>query len=241
MVTTTFFLFIFRCQQAVLTGKENDNLALCDQCRFAFCKKCKKNYHSQTLCGHELELAELREKHRKLRLKMKTLNLEPEDEQKLLREFLAITRIENSTRLCPNPNCQVPIEKNMGCDHMYCIRCRRPFNWSEAQDRSTETKILIEKYESDIEKVQKALTDEKVTDGNLDAPIDIAEPMIGRLLLKRTKMCPNVNCGKPNLKTGTSNYLICGDCKRSFCFSCGKAIINAKLHFGVICKKHSAS
>jgi hypothetical protein len=30
------------------------------------------------------------------------------------------------------PHCFVPIEKNMGCDHMYCVKCKHPFLWSQA-------------------------------------------------------------------------------------------------------------
>lgn len=37
----------------------------------------------------------------------------------------------SDSRLCPN--CQAQIEKNGGCDHMYCIYCNRPFLWSNAQ------------------------------------------------------------------------------------------------------------
>ncbi|CAF3736331.1 unnamed protein product [Rotaria socialis] len=228
-----------RCQHPVLTGNEKDNLALCDQCRFAFCKKCKKTYHSQTLCGHEAELAELKRKRRKLRDQLQDLNMVPDDEEKLIREFLAIARIENSTRLCPNPLCQVPIEKNLGCDHMYCIRCRKPFNWSEAADQTTDTKVLFEKYESDINKMQKALQDEKSNREDSDENMLLQEPTIGKLMMKRIKKCPNTKCGKICIKYGNNNYLICQHCKRSFCFSCGNSIINPKQHFGVKCKRQS--
>jgi hypothetical protein len=30
------------------------------------------------------------------------------------------------------PKCFVPIEKNQGCDHMYCIECKSPFSWAAA-------------------------------------------------------------------------------------------------------------
>eukprot|EP01116_Phalansterium_solitarium_P011961 TRINITY_DN27860_c0_g1_i1.p1 TRINITY_DN27860_c0_g1~~TRINITY_DN27860_c0_g1_i1.p1 ORF type:complete len:302 (+),score=38.75 TRINITY_DN27860_c0_g1_i1:53-958(+) len=30
------------------------------------------------------------------------------------------------------PNCWVPIEKNLGCDHMICSRCNHDFAWSKA-------------------------------------------------------------------------------------------------------------
>jgi E3 ubiquitin-protein ligase RNF14 len=229
--------YLFRCQHAVLTGNEEDNLALCDQCRFAFCKKCKKTYHSQTLCGHELELLELKEKRRKLRLRMQVLNLQPEDENKLLKDFLAIARIENSTRLCPNPRCQVPIEKNMGCDHMFCTHCKIRFNWSEARDQSTETNVLFTSYENDLEKVEQALARERA-DEDTDNAANL--PIIGTLIIKRSKKCPNIKCGKMNIKSGTGNYLICQYCKRGFCFSCGQSINNPNRHFGNACKRHSA-
>ncbi|CAF2452621.1 unnamed protein product [Rotaria sp. Silwood2] len=228
-----------RCQQAVLIDSEKDNLALCSQCRFTFCKKCKKTYHSQTLCGRELELAELKEKHRKLRQKMQVLNFKPDDAEKFFSEFLAVARIENSTRLCPNSKCQVPIEKNQGCDHMYCTRCRTPFNWSNAQDQTTETKILIENYENDLDKIQEALARERNIQENPDESTPLQVPIISKLLVERTKKCPNIKCEKFNIKSGTGNYLICQYCKRGFCFSCGRAVIDPKNHYGVACKRHS--
>ena len=234
------FLFFLRCQQAVLTGSEKDNLALCDQCRFAFCKKCKNTYHSQTLCGHELELAELRKKHRKLCREMqKTFNMTPDNEEKLLRELLAVARVETSTRLCPNPHCQVPIEKNMGCNHMFCIRCQRSFNWSDAKEQTTEMRILIEKYESDLSKVQDALENERKSEENLDESKSLQTPIISQLIVKHTKKCPNIKCEQLNIKSGTGNYLICRHCKRGYCFSCGNSVTNPAKHFGHACKRHS--
>lgn len=32
------------------------------------------------------------------------------------------------------PYCQVAIEKNGGCDHMNCTRCKSSFNWTQAKD-----------------------------------------------------------------------------------------------------------
>jgi hypothetical protein len=168
---------------------------------------------------------------------MQALNLQPEDEDKLLKDFLAVARIENSTRLCPNPKCQVPIEKNMGCDHMYCTHCKLHFNWSDTQDRTTETNILFTSYQNDLEKIQKTLAGERDGEGDQTAA---SLPIIGTLLVKRTKKCPNIKCEKMNIKSGTGNYLICQYCKRGFCFSCGQSISNPNRHFGNACKRHSA-
>jgi E3 ubiquitin-protein ligase RNF14 len=232
-------LLFFRCQQAVLTGDEKDNLALCDQCRFTFCKKCKKPYHSQTLCGYELELAELKGKYKKMRLQMQALNLSPDDEENVLREVLAVARIESSTRLCPNIKCKVPIEKNAGCDHMYCTRCQTHFNWSDVTDQTSDAKILVEKYENDIDKLHNALEKERNLNDNDDILKAPVAPLISKLLQQRAKKCPNKNCERVNIKSGSGNYLICPHCKRGFCFSCGQSVNNPKTHFGHACKQHS--
>jgi hypothetical protein len=38
---------------------------------------------------------------------------------------------ENNAKPCPN--CSVPIEKNKGCDHVYCINCKHHFLWSKPE------------------------------------------------------------------------------------------------------------
>ena len=42
-----------RCQSAVLVGKAEDNLAVCDQCHYTFCKKCREIYHFQETCPRD--------------------------------------------------------------------------------------------------------------------------------------------------------------------------------------------
>jgi len=37
--------------------------------------------------------------------------------------------ISTFTRACPNPQCQKPIEKNGGCNHVFCIACKTHFCW----------------------------------------------------------------------------------------------------------------
>lgn len=33
------------------------------------------------------------------------------------------------SKKCPNPNCQAPIQKNEGCNHVKCYRCKHDFCW----------------------------------------------------------------------------------------------------------------
>mmetsp|Transcript_64615 Transcript_64615/g.140739 ORF Transcript_64615/g.140739 Transcript_64615/m.140739 type:complete len:150 (+) Transcript_64615:140-589(+) len=44
------------------------------------------------------------------------------------------------TRSCPR--CNVRIEKNQGCDHMLCARCKFTFNWSAAPERIQKRSCL---------------------------------------------------------------------------------------------------
>ena len=38
-------------------------------------------------------------------------------------------RIRATTKRCPNKKCNVPVEKNAGCNHMTCARCRHEWCW----------------------------------------------------------------------------------------------------------------
>ncbi|KAI1758554.1 hypothetical protein GGR53DRAFT_516741 [Hypoxylon sp. FL1150] len=46
-------------------------------------------------------------------------------------EQLTSNNIRRLTRPCPE--CEVPIEKNEGCDHMICLMCGIDFSWSGAR------------------------------------------------------------------------------------------------------------
>ena len=56
-----------RCQSAVLIGNGDDNLAVCDQCHYKFCKKCKEIYHFQAMCPEDYLLKQLILQQRKIR------------------------------------------------------------------------------------------------------------------------------------------------------------------------------
>ena len=57
------------------------------------------------------------------------------EEEKRRTEALAEVRRELGALIGvvrPCPNCGVLIEKNGGCDNMYCTQCRRSYTWSSA-------------------------------------------------------------------------------------------------------------
>jgi hypothetical protein len=42
----------------------------------------------------------------------------------------------------PCPNCKVPIEKNKGCNHIYCINCKHHFYWDKPKKKYTGSKYI---------------------------------------------------------------------------------------------------
>jgi len=54
---------LFRCQTPVLVDNSDNNLAMCDQCRYIFCKKCKEIFHSETICPKDYIIQQLQLQH----------------------------------------------------------------------------------------------------------------------------------------------------------------------------------
>lgn len=51
------------------------------------------------------------------------------DARRAKEDAASAAHIQTSTKTCPGPGCAAPIEKNDGCDHMTCSRCRYEFCW----------------------------------------------------------------------------------------------------------------
>jgi ankyrin repeat and IBR domain-containing protein 1 len=34
-----------------------------------------------------------------------------------------------NSKKCPNPSCNAPIQKNEGCNHVKCYKCKMDFCW----------------------------------------------------------------------------------------------------------------
>ncbi|CAK7272020.1 hypothetical protein SEPCBS57363_004920 [Sporothrix epigloea] len=77
----------------------DDRLAICEDCRFAFCNRCLLSWHGEFVyCSPPRKVGELAE------------------EDKASLEYLA----HHTT---PCPTCAAPAQKTMGCNHMICFRC----------------------------------------------------------------------------------------------------------------------
>ena len=79
-----------------------DRLAICQDCRFAFCQVCKASWHG------ELKWCSVRNKG------------ELTAEEKASEEYMKL-------HCTPCPTCTAPCQKTMGCNHMICPTCRSHF------------------------------------------------------------------------------------------------------------------
>ncbi|CAF2537677.1 unnamed protein product [Rotaria sp. Silwood2] len=152
-------LWCSRCQSPVLINNENDNLAICYQCHYTFCKKCQELYHSQTMCPKDYIIEQLRiqkekEYQRLQKQKEEALtqlnkieeNKKNSREKKVLKQKYRqiVIKLSEKDRLLEEglnvkqieslntqrcPNCNIRIEKNGGCSHMHCSRCDYHFTW----------------------------------------------------------------------------------------------------------------
>ncbi|CAK7243009.1 MAG: hypothetical protein STHCBS139747_004515 [Sporothrix thermara] len=85
------------------TSYSDDRLAICEDCHFAFCSRCRLSWHGEFVyCSPPRNSGELAE------------------EDKASLEYLA----HHTT---PCPTCAAPAQKTMGCNHMICFRCNTHF------------------------------------------------------------------------------------------------------------------
>jgi hypothetical protein len=82
----------------------------CPECRKAYCFQCKVEWHSGTNCEKYQQWAQ-------------------ENKQADALTFKLLNQIK--AKQCPK--CQTWIEKNQGCDHIRCVKCKYNFWWSSLQ------------------------------------------------------------------------------------------------------------
>ncbi|CAF5052154.1 unnamed protein product, partial [Rotaria sp. Silwood1] len=155
------------CQSPVISGPDDDNLAICDRCRYTFCKKCYETFHSQAMCPkdyliEQMKLQKQKELERLQREKEAALaqftktkahkkSLQEQNiatqryrkiiiklsEQNSLLQEILTAERINSQGIQYCPQCHIAIEKNGGCSHMHCTRCNFDFTWQTTQEPIT--------------------------------------------------------------------------------------------------------
>lgn len=82
-------------QPKVKQFKPEDKLAVCEDCRFAFCSRCLQGWHGEfVICTPKRDTEELNE------------------EEKASLDFISL-------HTTPCPTCSCPAQKTHGCNHMY--------------------------------------------------------------------------------------------------------------------------
>ncbi|KAJ5778887.1 Zinc finger C6HC-type [Penicillium paradoxum] len=80
-----------------------ERVAICEDCNYAFCSVCRKGWHGELV-----------------RCFPRRRDGEPTEEEKATEEYLRLY-----TTACPT--CNVPCQKQMGCNHMRCFQCDTHF------------------------------------------------------------------------------------------------------------------
>ena len=91
------------CSMVAYSETPTDCTAACNKCQTSFCFRCGEEPHAPAKCSDVEDFLPL-------------LNSS---------EYM----IKKHAKRCPGPNCNVPIEKNEGCNHMTCTNCKTHFCW----------------------------------------------------------------------------------------------------------------
>ena len=92
------------CKVVVQTDEPSARRVNCDQCKSSFCFGCSNSYHAPVDCST-----------------IKDWKQKCEDDSETANYMTA------HTKDCPK--CNVCIEKNGGCNHMQCYKCKHDFCW----------------------------------------------------------------------------------------------------------------
>uniref|UniRef100_A0ABM0MDS1 RBR-type E3 ubiquitin transferase n=1 Tax=Saccoglossus kowalevskii TaxID=10224 RepID=A0ABM0MDS1_SACKO len=116
-----------RCNMAVIKESDHSNLAHCTSCFYSYCTSCKESWHQGTKCvtleGKLKEMAEADADSQRADAKLVAQKLK----QYLKEEHASKQAIKCTTVACPG--CLVRIERNQGCNHMTCVKCKTEFCW----------------------------------------------------------------------------------------------------------------
>ncbi|XP_047230227.1 E3 ubiquitin-protein ligase RNF14-like [Girardinichthys multiradiatus] len=130
------------CGSAVILEKSS-RAAMCSVCSFAFCVNCKKTYHGTSKCYEEPNeknsndpLISLPQTSEGMAALLQDYATGCRQRRRLLerrygRKLLLYTQSDKwvTVNTKPCPHCFCPIQKDGGCNHMYCTRCNQGFNW----------------------------------------------------------------------------------------------------------------
>jgi len=204
-----------QCGHAVVVPK-NTRYALCPGCHYQFCLRCFGVYHGFGTCP-------------------KYLN--EDEKEKASRKY-----IESVGRHCPS--CNVVIEKNGGCSHMYCVRCETHFDWDDASAAGRPSVSHLQEVHLQETQVQggcQAISEPspsnlRVSIGHANRVIhhkSTQTAVVPSLQTEVSKPCPRCHLRRRKYAT-VGDTVYCLNCQKGFCFHCGSDLNGA--HFvGGLC------
>ncbi|CAG8494145.1 20498_t:CDS:2 [Cetraspora pellucida] len=132
------------CQAPVKKDSNFEKLCICTKCTFAFCWICQRTWHGASTPCHMDNIKKIVEEYMKADESTKAimeLRYGKKNLEKLVRDANAELEtskwVKSNTQPCPQ--CETPIEKSMGCNHMLCTRCETHFcylcgNWIDPKE-----------------------------------------------------------------------------------------------------------
>ena len=115
------------------------NQIICNLCNSIFCSKCYKQIYPKVLETYNKNINDFEE--------INNPYFSSYDKDLIKDEHICNKDDINTVKLLTDnvkncPNCEFPIFKTEGCDHMWCPECHTMFNWSNLQITKTTTNPL---------------------------------------------------------------------------------------------------
>lgn len=205
-----------RCNQPVISDENKSlNLAMCPQCKYAFCTECYESWHQGEACSSLLS-ANLSSLEKEASSKERRKKL-----QKLAEAQASNCLMRKTTKPCPS--CKAPIEKNMGCNKVTCTVCFTKMCYCCGK--------AIEGYEHFERKCN--LFDPILEDrGYIYQRQQPMEAIMIQIQLDeypdawdRLVVC--VRCKQRCLRNDNNNHVRCWNCKVNYCCACKKIIVGS--------------
>ena len=105
---------------AFLLDGEGGRLALCGSCSFSFCCECRLAWHGLQPCANLASRWKAADDAGKAALRAK-------HGDRVMEEVESSQWVLDHTKPCPN--CGTGTEKNGGCNHITCLKCRHQWCW----------------------------------------------------------------------------------------------------------------
>jgi hypothetical protein len=113
-----------QCAHPTCTGggwcnPDTESFMTCPACVRQTCIECNVIWHTDKTCAEYKE---------EVRIQKENEDAE-EAAARAAAEAESVKYVQENYKACPNKNCGYRIEKNGGCDHMTCRKCRHEFCW----------------------------------------------------------------------------------------------------------------